>query len=1314
MALSKQKEKKKSYQCRNCLETFEEKEHLKLHEQEIHNIKIFKCLECNVYFNHGTNFYRHKRTFHSNSSGGAISSALAKRRKIDCLESRDAAESRKSIGKKFVCNSCNQTFRRSDHLKDHLKLLQCRYPRIQKYIHHSESTSTKKEMSQINLQGSEEEITDVSDGESEMNADKAVLIETAFQSRLATYRLKNKNQITDPLQYLELNRDGVSNLIRKHLRHSDSLKINMIFECTHTNVVGEHQIRCFKTKNKSLFQESDVENYLSRSFDKLNREMTEHAAKKSGWTVFSVNYLEIRVNKFTPLAGHRFIPLPPEIAVREAVINVQNKDNECFKHAVLSKYLHGDNLHRASKYQNLKHPYDFSCCTFPTPLSEIPVFEKRNKMSINVFGLDSSSKVYPIKIVEKEFEDHIDLLFLRDERGNTHYCYIKNFARLVEWQIHKHVRKLVICKKCFKHYYAGRNGERRMREHRRLCSQHKTTRIDMPREGNNQVKFKNTANETELPITVCADFESVLLPVSGCNINPKMSGGQVTQVHKLMSYCYFVKHNLPAHVARGLPSKPVLYRATTDSDDVGTHFIQEIHRLARRVSEVYKRNEPMLELTKEEKKKHGEAVHCAFCKVNFTSGNYKTRDHDHITGLYRQALCNLCNLKNRKQMVLPIVFHNLSDYDAHHIVRKLGCVKGDIHVIPCTEERFISFTKKIYNISCRFLDSYRFLSESLAKLAEYLPQEQYIETQKYFKNYNIELVTKKCAFPYDYVDSLEKLQIKTLPPKECFYSSLTESHISDHEYENCKNVWKEFEIKNLGEFSDLYLTIDCLLLSDIFYNFRLVCMKHYNLDPAYYYTTPGLSWDAMLKMTGVELELMTDYDTFMTVESGIRGGLTQCTTRHAVANNPYLKNYDPEQETSYIMYKDANNLYAAAMCEPLPYGGFKLVEDFSAMGDILSLDDEGPIGYIFVVDIKYPKYLHNKHSFLPFLPECIAPPGSQYKKLLATLKDKEYYAVHYRALKQAIQHGLVVAKIHSVIEFKQSRWMKKYIDLNTSLRQMAKNEFEMAFFKYMNNAVYGKCMEQIRNRMHIKIISCPKQLETYIKKATFLDRTIYEENLATVHLAKESVVMNKPIYVGQAVLDLSKVIMYEFYYTVMVETYGKRIALLYMDTDSFIMKIICRDFYRDMQKMLKYFDTSNYPIDHPCYSLQNKKVLAKFKDEMAGRIISEFCGLRAKVYALRVLEMVIKKLKGLKKYALRSKIHFEDYLKCLEDTKCVLLTSYYSILSTKHCLTTNKCTKVSLSAYDDKRYIKRCGIKTLPWGHYKIPSLEERRINGNL
>jgi hypothetical protein len=261
----------------------------------------------------------------------------------------------------------------------------------------------------------------------------------------------------------------------------------------------------------------------------------------------------------------------------------------------------------------------------------------------------------------------------------------------------------------------------------------------------------------------------------------------------------------------------------------------------------------------------------------------------------------------------------------------------------------------------------------------------------------------------------------------------------------------------------------------------------------------------------------------------------------------------------------------------------------------------------------------------------------------------------------------------------------------------------------MNNEVYGKCMEQIRNRMNMKLVSDEKSMSKSINQPTFIDRTVYTENLAAVHFAKENIVMNKPIYVGQAILDISKVIMYEFFYSVLKPKYSQNLELLYMDTDSFIVLIKCKDFYKDLLGMLEHYDTSNYEKTHFCYSPDNKKVLGKFKDETGGIPISEFCGLRAKVYALRVLDEIHKKLKGIKKYALKTKIHFADYISCLRDTSLIIRTSFYNIVSKKHILTTNKFTKIALSAFDDKRYILCDGVHTLPWGHFRIPELEDEK-----
>ena len=225
-------------------------------------------------------------------------------------------------------------------------------------------------------------------------------------------------------------------------------------------------------------------------------------------------------------------------------------------------------------------------------------------------------------------------------------------------------------------------------------------------------------------------------------------------------------------------------------------------------------------------------------------------------------------------MILPVILHNLQGYDAHLFIKELARLPGDLDCIPSTEEKYISFSKRIkvdeypgyygalipLYFKIRFIDSFKFLQTSLANLVGNLQPEDFINTKRVFKK-NVDLLTRKGVYPYDYVSSLAKLSETHLPPKEEFYSFLNDEHITDKDYQHAINVWNTFNCKTIRDYHDLYLKSDVLLLSDVFENFRKTCLKHYNLDPAHYYTSPGLAWDACLKETGQELELLHDYDT---------------------------------------------------------------------------------------------------------------------------------------------------------------------------------------------------------------------------------------------------------------------------------------------------------------------------------------------------------------------------------------------------------------------------------------------------------------------
>ena len=441
------------------------------------------------------------------------------------------------------------------------------------------------------------------------------------------------------------------------------------------------------------------------------------------------------------------------------------------------------------------------------------------------------------------------------------------------------------------------------------------------------------------------------------------------------------------------------------------------------------------------------------------------------------------------------------------------------------------------------------------------------------------------------MDSWDKFKETSLPNIEKFYSNLNMSGVSDENYEHARKVWREFGIRNMGEYHDLYLGTDTILLANVFESFGRVCLENYGLDPSHFYTAPGLAWKACLKKTGIRLELLLDPDMLLMFECGIRGGITQSVHRWAAANNPYMDEYDSSKPTKYLQYLDANNLYGWAMSQSLPTGGFRWVKCDGNPNAIVEKLVNSDLGYLLEVDVSYPKELHDYHNDLPFMRAKMKINGVE--KLVPNLYYKCKYIIHIRALKQALDHGLVLERIHRCIEFKQSPWMKEYIDFNTNLRTAAKNDFEKDFYKLMNNSVFGKTKENIRRHRNIKLVNNQDDYLKIVMLPNFKSGTLLGPDLMGCEMGKVKAVMKKPVYLGQAILDLSKLIMYEFHYNEMLSKYSD-LKLCYMDTDSLIYSIGTEDFYKDIANDVKTrFDTSCYPNDgsRPLPVGKNKKVI---------------------------------------------------------------------------------------------------------------------------
>ena len=417
--------------------------------------------------------------------------------------------------------------------------------------------------------------------------------------------------------------------------------------------------------------------------------------------------------------------------------------------------------------------------------------------------------------------------------------------------------------------------------------------------------------------------------------------------------------------------------------------------------------------------------------------------------------------------------------------------------------------------------------------------EDYFELQ-------YDLLNRKGVYPYEYVNSWDRFNETQLLPIDAFYRNLNLSSIHKEDYQHAQRVWEEFGIHNL-DYHDLYLRTDVVLLANVYESFRDTCLRHYRLDPVHFYTSPGLAWKACLKHTGIKLELLTDPDMILMFEQGIRGGITQAVRKYASANNKYMGDrFDPKSESSYLQYLDTNNLYGWAMSQPLPTGGCKWVDvNPNEISELATRTDKG---YLLEVDVSYPRELHNPHNDLPFMCERMEINGVE--KLVPNLRDKKSYI---QALNQVLQHGLRLYRIHRAIEFDQSPWLKTYIDFNTQLRTAAINNFKKDFFKLMDNSVFGKTMENIRKHRNIKLVTTEEKYLHTVMKPNFKSGVLFGENLMGCEMGKIKVVMNKPVYLDQAILDLSKIVMYEFQYDYMVPKYGlEKLKLCYMDTDSLV------------------------------------------------------------------------------------------------------------------------------------------------------------------
>lgn len=1150
------------------------------------------------------------------------------------------------------------------------------------------------------------------------------LHQSALRGYAKTYEITCSDQC-DVKSFLRAAIPHIRATLQDELRTVHGVKYTLWMEADFVSPTGEITVQPmnFKTPTTTVFNttsDRDITSRLQEESEKLQTEMEEHLGRGSGWTFQAIRVLQLRLSKCHFYAPNRYVKLPRIISARDACINVKNNDSYCFKYAIISKLYTGNKKEiTIADLHSIEHPYNFTNLLFPMPVNGISKFEQYNdKTSVNVFLLDKQNKVSPLRIVPKEREDHFDLLLISnpDVGGEQHYVLVRDFNKLIRQQVTKDRHRITICKRCytFKRNQRARGsmtGETWLTEHKKYCNSFKPAEILLPSKEESVMSFKNIGHHYKVPIVIYADLESTLSPISRCENNPEISKTQQTQRHEINSFALLVKSTLPKTLLShwGIPSDIVLCR----EENPAFKLMARLRQIAQSVAQLYKQKVPMADLSPEQEREFELSTKCTFCETPYSDTVTKVRDHCRLSGVYRNNYCQGCNINLRIPRFVPVVFHNLSGYDSHFLIQVLGLFGDRVSIIPSSSERIISFSVFVDGIELRFLDSFRFTLCSLDSLVKTIPHKELIETIKMVNDpEKVDLCLRKGVYPYDYINSVDRFEEECLPQPKSFYNKLTDQDITPEDYEHAQSVWNKFNCRTLGDYHDLYLSLDVTLLCDVMEAFRKICFETYKLDAFHSYTSPGLSWQSMLRKTNVRLDLITDYDMYMFIEAAVRGGLVTCNLRHAVANNPGLENpndFDSSRPTSHIIYLDATNLYGFVMTDRLPTGDFKWVERPESI-DYKNISNDSPVGYLIEADFEYPKELHDLHNDLPLLPKCSVPPNGTTTKLLATLENKTSYIAHHTVFALAEELGLKITNIRKALQFNQSDWLKPYVEINTKLRQNATNDFEKNFFKLMTNSIYGKSCENQKNRINVKLVTTEEQFLKETSKVNYVDRTIINENLVLVHLSKRCIKLNRPLYVGQSILDLAKRHMYNFHYNVMLRHFHD-IILIYTDTDSLTYLITTDNLNDTLAKLAQHFDFSTYPKSHMLYKAHlpdNTKRLGTFKDETSGRQIQEHVGLKAKMYAFRFNSMaqiagcdVIMKAKGVLTSALKRHFLFDQYKQALFENKA-FNANFSVIRSRNHVVCTETVVKRALSSFDDKRYIQGDNVHTLAYGHYLL------------
>lgn len=1125
------------------------------------------------------------------------------------------------------------------------------------------------------------------------------------------------------------------------------LNVHVVFRRHKQGQETEENDKVMNSKQKIILNRTFFQTFYEKTCQHLEKLVDIFEVAGSGWIFDRAIKMDIRIGRYRPFYGGCYINTPKYISNKKSIINIKSNDNKCFMYSILATRhapTHRGGTSQPFAYKTYINNYDFNCISYPVGHKEIAKWEKVNNIPVNVFSYTKKEGFSPEYISEHNYEPGYKTasnLLLIEDSGRSHYLAIKDINSALKASNH---HKKLLCFNCLNVVF-----KTKFDTHLKECLENKFQKLVMPKPEKADTKFSQISAQQRCSFTVYADMECILeksnIPQKDnaaftINVNDSKSeyfnNAKLGKSSKQAEYLDLAVNSKTENIATHIPcgfgyvvideDGDVFRKDVYRGEDCVSKFLEVMTNLAHEIMTIYGICVP-LKMTYNEEKDFSNSTECYICGIAFKKDEQRCRDHSHVTGKYRGALHRSCNLNLKVKKFLPIVMHNFKSYDSHLIIHGFEKFGNDIKIIPTNSEKYLA----IHMDSMRFIDSYQFLAESLEALVDTLKKKNM--RQSFSVMYDLfgndaNMLLRKNVYPYEWVDSWDKFKVTKFPSIDQFHNALKDEKVKKEDYEHGQSVYKHINMKNFGQYHDIYLLSDCGLLACVFEEFRRMIFSYFKLDPVYFYSAPGLSFEAALRYTRVTLEGITDLEKYLFLEKSIRGGTSMICKRFASARNKEIYKSMTGKEGTYIAYFDAVNLYGFVMSTFLmPHRNFKFLSPKEINNFKLdSYTPMGKLGCILEVTLKYPKHLHEKHNDLPLAVDHLVIKKerlSEYqytlmnslnlnflknqKKLVPHFFVHHKYVLHIQNLQYYISKGLEIVEIHRILQFEQTNWLAPFINFCTEQRKKAETDFEKSMWKLMVNSFFGKTMENKRGRVSVKLIrdNCLDSIDEVKKILAKPGMCLHKEitkNLHLFHTHNNTVKLDKPIYIGASILDLSKLHMYKFHYDHM-KVWFKNIELLFTDTDSLCYQIKTKDLYTELIKHKEHFDFSDYPITSPLFSTVNKKVLGKFTDEAKGEILTEFIGLGSKAYYVLSQNDTIKKSasKGVIGPIRRKRLE-HSFFKTMLGCQQKLVFRAKAIRSKGHKISTTQFIKSALHGLDTKRFILHDGVHTLAWGHYKI------------